>query len=206
MNFKHFYKKFLLLIFFLIASSNVAFARRMTPQNSINGSVRVNICGDSIAEGIEQCDRNDLRGLRCSDFDFSGGNLSCNLVCELDFSNCSKETQGEPSEDEKDVDTGNGPDDNSIREILERYIPEIAREREQETTDLPSAIRFLQYFDENSNGIIESSELPTLILNWVNGWKYSYSLEVVEDLTCDLNDDSVCDLADFSILMFNLGQ
>jgi hypothetical protein len=52
-----------------------------------------NVCGDDGAEGLEECDGNDLRGRNCGSLGFSGGTLSCRNSCKLDTRACT----GSPS-------------------------------------------------------------------------------------------------------------
>jgi hypothetical protein len=46
------------------------------------------VCGNGIKEINEQCDGNDFGGLTCFNFGYSGGSLSCNTDCTLNFSGC----------------------------------------------------------------------------------------------------------------------
>lgn len=46
------------------------------------------VCGNNIAEGGEQCDSGQLRGLNCSNLGFSGGALSCSSSCQFNVSAC----------------------------------------------------------------------------------------------------------------------
>ena len=210
MKLKYIFTICLFIFFILIFKIFPTYSQVMTPQVGIGGSVRVNICGDMMAEGMEQCDRTDLRGLSCTSFGFYQGNLLCNLICEFDFSGCSMEPEPEVPTEESDQEEGvvERPSITFIEETIRRYFPTRPRYEYDDTkvSDLPPAVQFLKYFDENDNGIIESNELPILVLSWVNGWKYSHTEDISTDVTCDLNNDSVCDLVDFSILMFNLGE
>ena len=181
---------------------------RMTPAGVIEGSVRVNICGDSIADGPEHCDGRDLRGQTCRTLGFTGGVLRCNLVCEFDTSRCVSSPREEGDDLETDQ-TGSidmrerGRRNEALEEFLRRNVPQAILQPRSET-QLPSAIQFLKLFDANDDGIIQSSELPLVVLNWVNAWKYDYEIKEGSGVSCDLNNDGVCDLRDFSILMFYL--
>ena len=52
------------------------------------------VCGNNIKEYGESCDKNDLAGLNCQSYGFSGGNLSCKIDCTFDFSKCTSENGG----------------------------------------------------------------------------------------------------------------
>lgn len=216
MNLRKYYKTTLLLltsIFFIPLFSNISliYARRMTPSGVVSGSVRVNICGDYIADGPEHCDRNDLRGQTCKTLGFDQGVLKCNLVCEFDMSACaytpippeeeSEEVDGDIEETEQ-IEEFNIEERRSqaLEEFIRRYVPRATIESPSQT-QLPSAVQFLRLFDTNNDGIISSSELPIVILNWVNAWKYGQGMGTDIRVSCDLNHDNICDLKDFSILM-----
>ncbi len=209
MNLRNFYITLFILLFslsfFLLFTTSI-FARRMTPFGVIHGNVRVNICGDYIADGPEHCDRTDLRGQTCKTLGFDGGELKCNLVCEFDMSKCVY-TPIPPEEKKEDVVTEETEivdieeqRSQALEEFIRRYIPQAIVDPPSQT-QLPSAVLFLRLFDVNNDGIIQSSELPLVVLNWVNAWKYGYETEGGVSVSCDLNNDGTCDLRDFSILM-----
>ena len=51
-------------------------------------------CGDEVAEGAEECDGVDLRGLDCPDFDLLGAAASCTEACTIDLSGCADPCHG----------------------------------------------------------------------------------------------------------------
>ena len=46
------------------------------------------VCGDGIAECLEECDGTDFKGLTCGSFGYAEGELQCN-GCQIDISGCS---------------------------------------------------------------------------------------------------------------------
>ena len=161
----------LFAIFFTPFSS--IYAKRMTPTGVLEGTVRVNICGDSIAENPEECDRKNFKSKRCLDYGYSHGELLCNLVCEIDSTGCYNTI---PSEEEK--------------------VPEISKIKNP-TVDLPTAVQYLTLFDKDGDGIISASEIPAVIVNWINIWK-------TNGKEGDLNKDGEANILDFSVLMYHI--
>ena len=49
-------------------------------------------CGDGKAELTEACDGEDLRGQKCFNHGFDGGNLTCKADCTYDLSTCTQDT------------------------------------------------------------------------------------------------------------------
>jgi hypothetical protein len=45
-------------------------------------------CGNSRAQGMEQCDKTDLRGASCTSLGYSSGALACHTNCSYDVSAC----------------------------------------------------------------------------------------------------------------------
>lgn len=60
-----------------------------TPQASSGGSTTTTpVCGNSIIEGTEGCDKAALGGKTCTSLGFTGGTLSCSSSCQLNTSAC----------------------------------------------------------------------------------------------------------------------
>ena len=56
--------------------------------DTVTATVRLSVCGDFVAEGTEECDSNDLRSATCRTQGYFGGDLSCDVACEYDESQC----------------------------------------------------------------------------------------------------------------------
>ena len=161
------------------------FARYMTPISLLEGTVKVNLCGDGIAEGPEQCDILDLKSLSCLDYGYNSGILSCDMTCEIRIGECFNYIEVEGEEP-----------------IIEK--PQSSKPQYQEEKSYyPLAIIFLSYFDTDGDGILRSDELPYAVITWVNAWKYSNLEESNIKKSCDLNSDNICDIYDFSVLMYH---
>ena len=51
-----------------------------------------NSCGNGVVDIGEACDGFNLQGSLCTNFGYTGGELSCTAACALDFSNCTETT------------------------------------------------------------------------------------------------------------------
>lgn len=69
-------------------------------------SCRKTECGNGIAESVEECDGNDLRGKSCESLGFDSGDLTCDGGCRLDSSACIRCGNGIKEGDEE-CDDGN---------------------------------------------------------------------------------------------------
>lgn len=58
----------------------------------------------------------------------------------------------------------------------------------------PFLPKLVQIFDLNKDGILNTDEFYPALEQWINHWK--------QHQACDINADSVCDLRDFSVLLF----
>jgi len=152
----------------------------------LHSTVKVNLCGDNVAEGPEHCDGTDIPNQDCTDWGYDEGIVICDLSCHYDFSNCISY----PEEETTDL---------SIPTPIEQYV--ILPPQQDDVR-----VSFLKSFDTNNNGLIESDEIPDIVVEWVNAWTYEFdedferSPEILD--ICDLNKDHSCDVKDFSVLMY----
>ncbi|HCC67823.1 TPA: hypothetical protein DEP90_01245 [Patescibacteria group bacterium] len=163
----------LVLPFFLLfIFFNSAYAQ--APTSFVSISVKLSLCGDGIIEGSEECEGINLNDQTCNSLDFQEGTLSCDPACSFNTHLCIPYPPPE---------TPNGP-------IVEE-------EQIDEVIETPTKNQFLEIFDENGDGILTSDEIPSIVITWVNAWTMSE-----ENPICDLNDDLICNLYDFSILLY----
>jgi len=59
---------------------------------TVTATVKIELCGDGVAEGSEECDQLDLKSQTCIGLGYSAGSLSCTAACALDTSGCTTET------------------------------------------------------------------------------------------------------------------
>jgi len=75
----------LLVVFFGIFSIEGVFAAL---ENNINVNVKINLCGDNIIEGAEECEGVNLNGATCQSLGYESGTLVCDIACEYDRLAC----------------------------------------------------------------------------------------------------------------------
>jgi len=177
-----------------------------TIEYPVTATVRISICGDGVAEGDEDCDGIDLRNFKCEDVGYKPGGLKCSPACEFDISKC-----GDPlptatptiaTSDSSNIygNSGNTPSvehrqdtvkklDNVVDKLIMRITAAVHK--------LPQAIKF---YDSNTDGNILRSELADAVSMWVKELRNSRA----KSERCDINSDGVCNLIDFSILMYHV--
>ncbi len=83
----------------------------VTCQYDLSGCEAKGICGDGVADGLEECDGEDLRGATCATLDgtYIGGELGCSVDCEYLTHRCWGEPSwplGEPCDTDEDCPGG----------------------------------------------------------------------------------------------------
>ncbi|MFA6982286.1 MAG: hypothetical protein WC243_04700 [Patescibacteria group bacterium] len=176
-----------------------------TENVAIPATVKISICGDGVAEGEEECDNDDLLGETCYTLGFGGGTVTCDPSCSLDTSLCIPVPP--PDEDDDDEDD----DDNVVEEIVQ-VVQNIMRPFTQ-LVSIVTLPDYLKVFDINSDGKVRFDELFDSARVWFDDWKIYLARNTnIENrqtalgLSCDLNVDGVCDLVDFSILMYHIDR
>ncbi len=187
----------------------------------IDATVKISICGNEIIEGGEDCEGSNLNNQTCQSVGYGPGNLTCDIACTYDVTNCLS-----PSPTPSPIPTiiptltptegvsPSLPQLDSISPspyllqspILQPSVSISPRITELRPlgTELPES---LQYFDFRGIGKILLSDLTDVVAIWVDGWRNVLREDgskgaVLPDLQkCDMNNDGLCNLTDFSILM-----
>lgn len=203
------------LFFYSFITQRVAYGATST---DIDAKIKISVCGNSIAEGGEDCDTTDLKGATCQQMGYTGGTLSCHISCSYDTSSCYMYSPTpSPTQNAQTSPTST---------TNEAVAPTIQAESKQEilpttnevlTQSQPAPKNFFQlnpqaslpiglhYFDRKNTGKILLSDLSTVVTLWVDDWMVALKNDSPQnsdkDRTCDINRDNTCDLKDFSILM-----
>ena len=192
-------RNILLALLFLASLSVFAVISLAETVRTIDTRVKLGICGNDLAEDNEDCDNADLKGKTCETIGYASGTLSCLSSCDYDTTLCVPI-----------VISGDGGGGGGNFHSHEESIPT----EKTIVYVLPEVIRL---FDTNGDGRLTLNELYGLTKKWFGIWENTViaqieaknkGIEVVDKKTwtCDLNKDGVCDLVDFSILMYYVGR
>lgn len=153
----------------------------------VGASVKISVCGDSIVEGEENCEKTLNLVFDCKDFGYLPDPIFCDNSCAFDILSC------KPIKPPVPVD--NTPQDNTPD------TPEDVQPR------LPA---LMIIWDINNDDKLDLEEFTSFIMNWVNSWRDFIKLSP-EDAgktpiagKCDINSDKLCDVTDFSIILYHL--
>ena len=165
----------------LFIFSNSVYAQ--APTSFVSISVKLSLCGDYTIEGPEECEGEDLNGTTCESLGFQEGSLTCDPACSFNTFLCIPYPEPQiPETEEEDI------------EVTEEENLELTQLKQEDET---KKNQFLKVFDKNGDGILTSDEIPTIVVTWINFWTKSKTNPL-----CDLNNDSKCDIYDFSILLY----
>jgi len=204
------YASIISIIIFLIFLTNNLSVFSAT-SDYIPATVKIGVCGDGVSEGVEDCDNSDLLGETCKSLGYLTGSLTCTPSCNFDVTMCIP-IPPTPPDSGDDGDDG-GSENNNEKEETYEDLKDNFFEKFLENINLgKDGFDFITLFDTNSNGRLEKEELTDSVNIWVNYWKNFLSRKQEGGITddeifkCDLNKDSICNLIDFSILMYHFDR
>lgn len=89
---------------------------------TIDATVKITVCGDSIVETPEECDGLNLNGASCELLGFVGGTLSCSFVCEFNTTLCVVGSPDVQPDEEESSGSGGGARRLRVRTVLAPFV------------------------------------------------------------------------------------
>lgn len=180
---------------------------------TIDTTVKLSVCGNSIVEGNEDCEGANLNSATCGSLGYGGGVLSCDIACSFDTSECTAPTPTPTaSPTQASASTSNQDEPVILPSPQPLPSPFILDQSQGDRPEsfLPTIIPpELTFFDINNSGRIESTTIKEVVTLWVDEWKKFINIISINptvdkeeiDVKCDVNRDGECNLLDFSILL-----
>lgn len=197
-----------LIYYILIVGAFALFAKYSYSASTdyVRTKVKIGVCGNSVVEDNEDCEGNNHNGKSCVSLGYDGGALSCDPSCSFDTTNCI--TNEHSQEDTEDSDDSDDSEDSTSRSRSTSQQSEQNAETSQKKEDeKPKLPRALSIFDPDGDGKINLGEISKSVEMWVGEWRKvllasaGETEKSIQEQTCDLNNDLVCNVKDFSILM-----
>lgn len=186
-------KSKILVLFFFFFSFSICRCFAFSVE-SVDAVVRSSICGNSIAEGGEECDVDDLNKKNCLDLGFLGGGiLTCDSSCHFNSSGCINKIISTPTSIPIEVpnNTQNNASNNTQNKPFNFFISKIISPKIN-YNQAPSILNFFGFDKYQKFG---KDEIFNIVKKWIDEQKK-------EKGTCDINNDNKCDARDFSILLY----
>lgn len=213
-------KSMMLLIYFLSLASILAILLKVTSvyadiSDYLNATIKISICGNGIIEGGEDCEGEDLNSQTCESIGYGPGTLTCDIACSFDTYSCSPAPTPTPTPSPTPTPTptpaasttASSTTTTSSSSPTTSLAPSIAAS----PIIKPALLTFLVPFDPDGDGAIHITEVFGAVKSWVDEWRQSIIDEIAttkgetqkkETRKCDVNNDGVCNVKDFSILLF----
>lgn len=150
-----------LVVVGLIVSNSGVYSQSNT--DTIEATVKANICGDGTVEGPEDCEGSQLRGRTCVSLGYVGGSLSCDAACEFDVSACTTTVADTATTDDDEITSKTTTDSDSIVSTIIQTVTAPFRRGL-----MPTA---LEKFDSDDSGRLEVREMRVVVGQWVEGWR-----------------------------------
>ncbi|HXS15190.1 MAG TPA: hypothetical protein VN711_03615 [Candidatus Saccharimonadales bacterium] len=199
-----------IITFLLLVQTNVS-AQTST---AVTATIKISVCGNGIAEGGEDCDGSDFQSKTCQSLGFGGGTLGCDISCSFDTTTCIPLPTPiyTPTPTPQPTNAAVVSHTTSLHQA-----PLVNPSPRQAAKQLPKTILpvALQIFDLSNSGHLAQAALPAILKIWDNTWKSSVNQAELQKkgvknnpmhLSCDVNNDGVCDIKDLSILLYYVGQ
>ena len=163
-----------------------------TASTTINATVKLNICGDNVVEGPEDCEGNNLNGKSCTNVGHTGGTLTCDISCSFDKTACTDFSTPTPTTSPTTV----SEEPNLSPGITTTVLPTNLPQQNTTTKTIPQRLREL--FGINTTTTISIQDAIRII----DLWKEARDTNTATDQQCDSNEDTICDLQDLSIILY----
>lgn len=193
-----------LLIFFIKLS--LVFA---STSSTINATIKISVCGNHIKEGGEDCDNTDFGGMDCRNYGYGSGILNCDISCSVDTSGCVLATPT-PT-----LITTVTPHVTQPTSVVSQPVSSVSHTPEASNSPTPYFVKSipflpepLRWYDLKGAGRIDMQELYTVVKLWVTEWRTgdSEASDHRDNKKCDIDNNSVCDMKDLSILFYYVGR
>ena len=187
---------FSVVSFFLLGLLTTQLYAQSSSSNAvIDATVKGSLCGDTIIEGEEDCEGDNLNSGTCLNLGFLGGELSCDDDCSFDTTACIRPTPtlfptAAPTSESR-FSTSNqnrasltptpsfSPTDNLANDsasqsvqtsVLQELVAQITSvfQKQKKETVIPEKV---SRFDFDQSGKIEPTELFEAVSLWLRDWR-----------------------------------
>lgn len=177
--------------------------------DSLDATVKISVCGNEVIEGGEDCEGDDLNDQTCQTLGFGPGTLSCDIACSFDTYECSPAPTPTPTATPQQTSmstTTTSSSDQSTSVATTDSSTSVIEDLVTTITNLVATIPILPetliVYDTDNDGVISSTEIFEVVSKWVASLRGGEVLGARK--VCDINTDDICNLIDFSVLMYHV--
>ncbi len=188
---------FLLIFFALSLPSPV----RASSSDIVNTTVKVNVCGNGKVESpAEDCEGTVLNGATCSSLGLGSGTLSCDPACTYNTSLCELLPSPTPTPNRSTTTSSDNlpPPTPTLLTPTPTPIPLLF-------SPLPPPLRRILSTLGLTTDSFGRQHLNPVLTHWVSSWRGEGAIPN-SLANCDINEDSICNLTDLSVLLFYVGN
>src|SRR3989344_3060050 len=182
----------------------------------INATVSLSVCGNNIQESGEDCDDIDLGGNTCATVGYTSGILTCDSSCTFDKTLCilaptstptpTPTATTSPTQTPTPTSTTATSSTSQTTNATATPVPSNTQTpvatQLLETLEQVSLPQNLAIYDTDNSGSIDRQELYELLRQWVDAWRDSSRRNPPTPGTCDIDVDGVCNIRDFSVILY----